>query len=210
MRSDSSRTEDDGQDALSDNDLALGDRAVEALASVSSSSYPARRLPKYSDLLPYWKWFKENLAGKTIPTPIGKGIEFKQGHFLKLIAGGKDKGFIPDANNWSEIIQRIEGGCVILDSPDAAPKGFDFYRARNMPLLTDVLQNPHLILRSKDKPSRLVFLKKFKRDEEVWWQGVIADLSADRGAIVSWRPRKKISQDWLKEHWLIQTKKRGG
>lgn len=152
----------------------------------------------------------ENLDGKIIRTPIGKGIEFKKGHFLKLIAGGKDKGFIPGAENWEEIVEKIERGDIRLDDPQTAPKGFDFYRARNMPLLIDVLERPQMTLRSKKEPSRLIFLKKFKRNEEVWWQGVVADLSEERGAIVSWRPRRRVDADWLKEHWLIQPKKGGG
>ncbi|MEI6036075.1 MAG: hypothetical protein WCS65_17555, partial [Verrucomicrobiae bacterium] len=190
-------------------DLESGTEARNLMQQMPAAAYPVRRLERSNNLKTYWDWFKENLEGKSLTTPIGKVSVFKRGHFMKLIAGGRDKGFIPGAENWGDIVRKIEAGEVRLDDPDTAPKGFEEYRARNMTLIPDVVENPVAILRSKDDPTALIFLKKYKRDQESVWQGVFVDLG-DEAAIKSWRPRKTITEEWLKGHTLVWRNKVGG
>jgi hypothetical protein len=187
-------------------DLEEGDRARKLLDNFHPVEYPVPNLPKSDNLLPYWDWFKANLENRTFTSPIGKLVPFKRGQFLKLIAGGANKGFIPGATNWKEIVEKIEGGQVHLDNAETAPSGFEQYRVRNMPLIPDVVQEPHVILRSKDDPRTLIFLKKYELDKVSIWQGVFVDLG-DEAAIKSWRPRNRISEDWLKDHLLVWEKK---
>lgn len=154
------------------------------IKSALPEKFPVARLEEKSNLKYYWDWFKENLLNKEIETAIRRKAVFKEGHFLKLIAGGKNKGFIKGYSEWSSAKQAIENGKVLLDNEETAPEGFSMARARQMPLVLDVLQNPQFVLKDK-KLKDFLFIKKYDGGNS--WVAVMFN-SSDMG-IISWHTR---------------------
>ena len=103
---------------------------LERIKSVKSVSFPVERLDENFNLKYYWNWFEKNLLDREIPTVIRRNAVFKKGHFFKLIAGGKNKGFIKGYTTPEDAFKAIKKGKVLLHDKDLAPEGFSMVRTR--------------------------------------------------------------------------------
>ena len=157
---------------------------LERIKSVKSVSFPVERLDENFNLKYYWNWFEKNLLDREIPTAIRRNAVFKKGHFFKLIAGGKNKGFIKGYTTPEDAFKAIKKGKVLLHDKDLAPEGFSMARARQMPLVLDVLQDPFFVLKDK-KTKDFIFLKKYEGGGNY----VAVMFNANPLGIVSWQMR---------------------
>lgn len=157
---------------------------LERIKSVKSVSFPVERLDENFNLKYYWNWFEKNLLDREIPTVIRRNAVFKKGHFFKLIAGGKNKGFIKGYTTPEDAFKAIKKGKVLLHDKDLAPEGFSMVRARQMPLVLDVLQDPFFVLKDK-KTKDFIFLKKYEGGGNY----VAVMFNANPLGIVSWQMR---------------------
>lgn len=157
---------------------------LERIKSVRSVSFPVERLDENFNLKYYWNWFEKNLLDREIPTAIRRNAVFKKGHFFKLIAGGKNKGFIKGYTTPEDAFKAIKKGKVLLHDKDLAPEGFSMARARQMPLVLDVLQDPFFVLKDK-KTKDFIFLKKYEGGGNY----VAVMFNANPLGIVSWQMR---------------------
>lgn len=160
------------------------EETLERIKSVKSVSFPVERLDENFNLKYYWNWFEKNLLDREIPTAIRRNAVFKKGHFFKLIAGGKNKGFIKGYTTPEDAFKAIKKGKVLLHDKDLAPEGFSMARTRQMPLVLDVLQDPFFVLKDK-KTKDFIFLKKYEGGGNY----VAVMFNANPLGIVSWQMR---------------------
>lgn len=173
---------------------------LERIKSVKSVSFPVERLDENFNLKYYWNWFEKNLLDREIPTAIRRNAVFKKGHFFKLIAGGKNKGFIKGYTTPEDAFKAIKKGKVLLHDKDLAPEGFSMARARQMPLVLDVLQDPFFVLKDK-KTKDFIFLKKYEGGND--WMAVMFN-DTDMG-IISWH-QKNITRAFAEKNTIVKQK----
>ena len=173
----------------------------ERLKNIEGEFVSGRDLKKVDNLKYYFDYFKNNLLGKEIKTPIGKFAYFNLGHFNKLVARGKNKGESEEVSSLNEWIDKIESNGVDLGKNP--PKGFDYARACSMPLVIDVLKNPQFILIDTD--DTLMFVKKYG-EKEYFWCSVMNN--GETLGIKSWRPLK-LTKTKCGQLKIIYTKKDG-
>lgn len=173
---------------------------LERIKSVKSVSFPVERLDENFNLKYYWNWFEKNLLDREIPTVIRRNAVFKKGHFFKLIAGGKNKGFIKGYTTPEDAFKAIKKGKVLLHDKDLAPEGFSMARARQMPLVLDVLQDPFFVLKDK-KTKDFIFLKKYEGGND--WMAVMFN-DTDMG-IISWH-QKNITRAFAEKNTIVKQK----
>ena len=173
---------------------------LERIKSVKSVSFPVERLDENFNLKYYWNWFEKNLLDREIPTAIRRNAVFKKGHFFKLIAGGKNKGFIKGYTTPEDAFKAIKKGKVLLHDKDLAPEGFSMARARQMPLVLDVLQDPFFVLKDK-KTKDFIFLKKYEGGDD--WMAVMFN-DTDMG-IISWH-QKNITRAFAEKNTIVKQK----
>lgn len=173
----------------------------ERLKNLRGESAPAENLEENADLDYYFEYFKKNLLGREIQTPIGKFARFNLGHFNKLIARGENKGESEEVSSLKEWVDKIENhGIDLTKNP---PKGFDYARARNMPLVVDVLQNPQFVL--VDTDDTLLFVKKYG-DKTYFWCSVMNN--GETLGIKSWRPLR-LTKTKCEQLKVVYTKENG-
>lgn len=173
---------------------------LERIKSVKSVSFPVERLDENFNLKYYWNWFEKNLLDREIPTAIRRNAVFKKGHFFKLIASGKNKGFIKGYTTPEDAFKAIKKGKVLLHDKDLAPEGFSMARARQMPLVLDVLQDPFFVLKDK-KTKDFIFLKKYEGGND--WMAVMFN-DTDMG-IISWH-QKNITRAFAEKNTIVKQK----
>ncbi|WP_297452601.1 hypothetical protein [Persephonella sp.] len=144
-------------------------------------------LLKGSDVKEAWDYFENNILGKEFTSPIGHKIKLKEGHFFRLIAGSgnksQKKGFIAKANSPQEAIQLIKEGKV---KPEDV-FGFEKTRAKYLPLIPDIIENPQMILKQgKDK---YYYFKTYKTNGEIGLLGIFIDFKEGGVNIVSFHPK---------------------
>ena len=187
---------------------SLNDNSIETLRNLSPeeifnrlklavpTKFPVARLEEEYNLKYYWSWFEKNLLNKVIPTKIRRNAEFKEGHFLKLISGGRNKGFIKGYDDWRSVLKAIKKGKILLNNEETTPEGFSMSRARQMPLVLDVLQDPFFVLKDK-KTKDYIFIKKYEDGKD--WISVM--FNADALGIISWH-QKNISKAFVERNTL--------
>lgn len=173
----------------------------ERLKNIEGEFFSGGDLKKVDNLKYYFDYFKNNLLGKEIKTPIGKFAYFKLGHFNKLIAHGKNKGESANVSSLQEWVSEIEAGNVDLTKNQ--PNGFEYERACNMPLVIDVLKNPQFILIDTD--DTLLFVKKYG-EKEYFWCSVMNN--GETLGIKSWR-QFRLTKAKCENLKIIYTKKDG-
>ena len=173
----------------------------ERLKNLRGESSPAGNLEENADLDYYFDYFKKNLLGREIQTPIGKFAHFNLGHFNKLIARGENKGESGEVSSLKEWTDKIEHHGVDLGKNP--PKGFDYARACNMPLVVDVLQNPQFVL--VDTDDTLLFVKKYG-EKTYFWCSVMNN--GETLGIKSWRPLR-LTKRKCEQLKVVYTKENG-
>ena len=173
----------------------------ERLKGVQGESTTEEKLKKTGDLKYYFDYFKKNLLGKEIQTPIGKFAHFNLGHFNKLIARGENKGESEAVSSLKEWTDKIENHGVDLGKNP--PKGFDYARACSMPLVVDVLQNPQFVL--VDTDDTLLFVKKYG-EKTYFWCSVMNN--GETLGIKSWRPLR-LTKRKCEQLKVVYTKENG-
>ena len=173
----------------------------ERLKGVQGESTTEEKLKESGDLKYYFDYFKKNLLGREIQTPIGKFARFNLGHFNKLIARGENKGESEAVSSLKEWTDKIEKHGVDLGKNP--PKGFDYARACNMPLVVDVLQNPQFVL--VDTDDTLLFVKKYGEKTYFWCS--VMNNGATLG-IKSWRPLR-LTKTKCEQLKVVYTKENG-
>ena len=173
----------------------------ERLKGVQGESTTEEKLKETGDLKYYFDYFKKNLLGKEIQTPIGKFAHFNLGHFNKLIARGENKGESEAVSSLKEWTDKIENHGVDLGKNP--PKGFDYARACNMPLVVDVLQNPQFVL--VDTDDTLLFVKKYG-EKTYFWCSVMNN--GETLGIKSWRPLR-LTKRKCEQLKVVYTKENG-
>ena len=119
------------------------------------------------------EFFEKELLGKEIETPIGLKVKFNKRHFLNIISGGKKKGFVEGARTPEESYELIKRGI----EPEKIG-GFQAYRARDLYLIPDILQNPHIVTLDKKK-GYYTFYKAYKVNGVKGYASVVADNNGD-------------------------------
>ena len=173
----------------------------ERLKGVQGESTIEEKLKESDDLKYYFDYFKKNLLGKEIQTPIGKFAHFNLGHFNKLIARGENKGESEAVSSLKEWTDKI--GNHGVDLGKNPPKGFDYARACNMPLVVDVLQNPQFVL--VDTDDTLLFVKKYG-EKTYFWCSVMNN--GETLGIKSWRPLR-LTKRKCEQLKVVYTKENG-
>ena len=173
----------------------------ERLKGVQGESTTEEKLKETGDLKYYFDYFKKNLLGKEIQTPIGKFAHFNLGHFNKLIARGENKGESEAVSSLKEWTDKIENHDVDLGKNP--PKGFDYARACNMPLVVDVLQNPQFVL--VDTDDTILFVKKYG-EKTYFWCSVMNN--GETLGIKSWRPLR-LTKRKCEQLKVVYTKENG-
>lgn len=141
-----------------------------------------------------FKWYEENLVGKTVTTPDGIEITFTPEQFLRLVnkkVQGHRKGEVEGLNE-SQTIKGIRDG--LIGHKDLA--GFNFVRAKNLYLIPDMLENPQLIIHDKRDPRRVGYVKRYKRD----FVGVTLNLKGEV-EVISFHP-KEITETFLSRYFV--------
>ncbi len=173
----------------------------EKLKNLQGESVPVENLEENTDLDYYFEYFKKNLLEREIQTPIGKVARFNLGHFNKLIARGENKGESEEVSSLKEWVDKIENHEV--DLTKNPPKGFDYARARNMPLVIDVLEKPQFVL--VDTDDTLLFVKKYG-DKTYLWCSVMNN--GETLGIKSWRPLR-LTRNKCGQLKIVYTKENG-
>ena len=132
------------------------------------AAIPAKEMPeRLTDGRPRaaLEWFEKNLVGRTfafdIPGIGKREFRVNEGHLFRLVCdstgGTVRKGFVAKAKNAEDARRMMRNGEV--DSSDVA--GWNESRARSLPLVPEVLTGFDALMRERDRPGFLVFLKKF-------------------------------------------------
>ena len=182
-------------------DVEESPNLFEMLKNLQGESIPEESLEKNTDLDYYFEYFKKNLLEREIQTPIGKVARFNLGHFNKLIARGENKGESEEVSSLKEWTDKIKHHGVDLEKNP--PKGFDYARACNMPLVVDVLQNPQFVL--VDTDDTLLFVKKYG-EKTYFWCSVMNN--GETLGIKSWRPLR-LTKTKCKQLKVVYTKESG-
>ena len=135
----------------------------EYVASIVPATMPARLLdgsPKSA-----MRWFEENMVGKSfafdIPGFGARKFHVQVGHLFRLVCEtpeqGIKKGMVSGAKDAEDARRLIREGKV--KASDCA--GWSESRARSLPLVPFVLSSPDAVLRERDRPGFLTFIKKF-------------------------------------------------
>jgi len=127
---------------------------------------PSKKIKTLQDAI---SWFESNLLNKEIETPIGLKVRFNKNFFLNAISAGKKKGFVEGAKSPEESYELIKSGI----SEDKI-QGYQHYRARDMYLIPDILQSPHIVTRDKEK-GYYTFYKEYQVNGTKGYVSVIAD-----------------------------------
>lgn len=149
------------------------------------------------------RFFETYILGKALMSPIGKSFTANFGHFFRLLAetpkDGSSKGFVAKAKDMLDAIAKISNGEITKN--DIA--GFQSQRASKIALVPDLLTNPQAVLRQRDRPERIVFLKRYQRGGHEFFTLVMLDLGKDDAmGPLSFSP-KTVNVGWLKKYDLI-------
>ncbi len=128
-------------------------------------------------------FFEKEILGKTIETPIGIKIKFKEKDFLNLISGGKRKSFVEGAKTPEESYELIKQGV----EPEKI-NGLQSKRVEMVYIVPDILQSPHVITKDVSK-DRYVFYKEYKVNGTKGFVSIIADNKGNVD-IVSFYPKR--------------------
>ena len=110
-------------------------------------------------------WFIDNMVGRTfvfdLPGIGRRTFKPKAGHFSAFVCqkpqNGKKKGWVDAANSPADARRLILEGKV----PASDIAGYVGSRAKSLPLLPEIITKWDAILREKEKPDFIQFLKKF-------------------------------------------------
>lgn len=105
--------------------------------------------------------------------------------------GGKRKGEVEGLSE-AQSIKALRDGLIGHNDMD----GFNFTRAKNIYLIPDMLENPQLIIHDKKDPTRVGYVKRYKRD----FVGITLD-NEERVEIISFHP-KEITETFLSRYFV--------
>ena len=172
---------------------------VDALPTVPKEEL----LPKDSSLADIFGAFEQQLLGRTFVTPVGLVVNFQEGHFFRLIAGGSGhgirKGYIAGHDSAAEAIYAIRKNAVHASEIS----GFEFQRARRIGEVGALLTSPHMILLAGDaERHQLVFIRRVGGSNPNAVVMIGFDAKENRFAPLTFHP-KTMTSSWLEKHRLV-------
>ncbi len=183
-------------------DLSVGDRAAHLLAAIPAEPLPHSYQPIHTPQQAL-RFFETHLLDQPLTTPLNHTFAAKPGHFFRFLAetpkDGSSKGFVPHAQNPQDALDKIRRGEVTATEI----AGYQTQRAHHIALVPDLLTQPQVILRQREKPERLVFLKRYQREGHEFFNLVMLDLEENAAlGPLSFSP-KTAKVGWLKKYDMI-------